>query len=204
MYLVALMTAFNWMSHGTQDIYPTFVKKGRAVPDTAIAIAVVYNIGAIIGGMVLGAYSERLGRRRTIMIAAAAGLVVVPFFVLSTAVGWLMLSSFLMQLCVQGAWGVIPAHLTEMSPDTIRGFYPGVTYQLGNLSPPSTCRSRRPSPSTRLSGGDGVDRNSRSGPGDCAERGRQGGQGHPVRQYRDPGAEHRGGGPGVVPAPTAS
>jgi SHS family lactate transporter-like MFS transporter len=133
-YLVALMTAFNWMSHGTQDIYPTFVKKGLGLsPDTAIAIAVVYNIGAIIGGMVLGAYSERLGRRRTIMIAAAAGLVVVPFFVLSTAVGWLMLSSFLMQLCVQGAWGVIPAHLTEMSPDTIRGFYPGVTYQLGNL-----------------------------------------------------------------------
>lgn len=133
-YLVALMTAFNWMSHGTQDIYPTFVKKGLGLsPDTAIAIAVVYNIGAIIGGMVLGAYSERLGRRRTIMIAAAAGLVVVPFFVLSTAVGWLMLSSFLMQLCVQGAWGVIPAHLTEMSPDKIRGFYPGVTYQLGNL-----------------------------------------------------------------------
>ncbi|MCI3275126.1 MFS transporter [Streptomyces cylindrosporus] len=133
-YLVALMTAFNWMSHGTQDVYPTFVKKGLGLsPDTAIAIAVVYNVGAIIGGALLGAYSERLGRRRTIMVAAAAGLVVVPFFVLSTTVGWLMLSSFLMQLCVQGAWGVIPAHLTEMSPDAIRGFYPGVTYQLGNL-----------------------------------------------------------------------
>ena len=133
-YLVALMTAFNWMSHGTQDVYPTFVKKGLGLsPDTAIAIAVVYNIGAIIGGMVLGAYSERLGRRRTIMVAAAGGLAVVPFFVLSTAVGWLMLSSFLMQVCVQGAWGVIPAHLTEMSPDAVRGFYPGVTYQLGNL-----------------------------------------------------------------------
>ena len=133
-YLVALMTAFNWMSHGTQDIYPTFVKKGLGLsPDTSIAIAVVYNIGAIIGGALLGAFSERLGRRRTIMIAAAGGLVVVPFFVLSTAVGWLMLSSFLMQMCVQGAWGVVPAHLTEMSPDAIRGFYPGVTYQLGNL-----------------------------------------------------------------------
>ncbi|MGW2233990.1 MFS transporter [Streptomyces sp. NPDC001759] len=133
-YLVALMTAFNWMSHGTQDVYPTFVKKGLGLsPDTAIAIAVVYNVGAMIGGSLLGAYSERLGRRRTIMIAAAAGLVVVPFFVLSTTAGWLMLSSFLMQVCVQGAWGVIPAHLTEMSPDAIRGFYPGVTYQLGNL-----------------------------------------------------------------------
>ncbi|WP_458248042.1 MFS transporter [Streptomyces sp. MAI_2237] len=133
-YLVALMTAFNWMSHGTQDVYPTFVKKGLGLsPDTAIAIAVVYNIGAMIGGSLLGAYSERLGRRRTIMVAAAAGLVVVPFFVLSTTAGWLMLSSFLMQVCVQGAWGVIPAHLTEMSPDAVRGFYPGVTYQLGNL-----------------------------------------------------------------------
>ncbi|GAA3776822.1 MFS transporter [Streptomyces coacervatus] len=133
-YLVALMTAFNWMSHGTQDVYPTFVKKGLGLsPDTAISIAVVYNIGAIIGGTLLGAYSEKLGRRRTIMVAAAGGLAVVPFFVLSTAVGWLMLSSFLMQMCVQGAWGVIPAHLTEMSPDAIRGFYPGVTYQLGNL-----------------------------------------------------------------------
>jgi SHS family lactate transporter-like MFS transporter len=133
-YLVALMTAFNWMSHGTQDVYPTFVKKGLGLSaDTSIAIAVVYNVGAIIGGSLLGAYSEKLGRRRTIMIAATAGLVVVPFFVLSTTVGWLMLSSFLMQVCVQGAWGVIPAHLTEMSPDAIRGFYPGVTYQLGNL-----------------------------------------------------------------------
>ncbi|MEU8976021.1 MFS transporter [Streptomyces monashensis] len=133
-YLVALMTAFNWMSHGTQDIYPTFVKKGLGLAaDTSIAIAVVYNLGAVVGGVLLGAYSEKLGRRRTIMIAAAAGLVVVPFFVLSTTVGWLMLSSFLMQVCVQGAWGVIPAHLTEMSPDAIRGFYPGVTYQLGNL-----------------------------------------------------------------------
>ncbi|MER8008259.1 MFS transporter [Streptomyces sp. NPDC094149] len=133
-YLVALMTAFNWMSHGTQDVYPTFVKKGLGLsPDTAIAIAVVYNVGAMIGGSLLGAYSERLGRRRTIMVAAAAGLVVVPFFVLSTTAGRLMLSSFLMQVCVQGAWGVIPAHLTEMSPDAIRGFYPGVTYQLGNL-----------------------------------------------------------------------
>jgi MFS transporter, SHS family, lactate transporter len=134
LYLVALMTAFNWMSHGTQDIYPTFVKKGLGLSaNTSIAIAVVYNIGAIIGGVLLGAYSERLGRRRTIMIAATAGLIVVPFFTLSTMVGWLMLSSFLMQVCVQGAWGVIPAHLTELSPDKIRGFYPGVTYQLGNL-----------------------------------------------------------------------
>lgn len=133
-YLVLLMTAFNFMSHSTQDIYPTFLKKGLGMtPGTVMAIAIVYNIGAIVGGMVLGAYSERLGRRRTIMIVAGAGILVLPLFVLSTTLGLLLLSSFLMQVCVQGAWGVIPAHLTEMSPDEIRGFYPGVTYQLGNL-----------------------------------------------------------------------
>ncbi|MEU6174529.1 MFS transporter [Streptantibioticus parmotrematis] len=133
-YLVLLMTAFNLMSHGTQDVYPTFVKKGLGMSaDTSIVIAIVYNIGAMIGGPLLGAYSERLGRRRTVMIAAAAGVLVVPLFALSTTAGWLAFSSFLMQLCVQGAWGVIPAHLSELSPDAIRGFYPGVTYQLGNL-----------------------------------------------------------------------
>jgi SHS family lactate transporter-like MFS transporter len=133
-YLVLLMTAFNLMSHGTQDVYPTFIKKGLGMsPNTATLIAIVYNIGAIIGGMVLGAYSERLGRRRTIAWTAGLGILVVPFFALSTSAGMLALSSFLMQFAVQGAWGVIPAHLTELSPDAIRGFYPGVTYQLGNL-----------------------------------------------------------------------
>lgn len=137
-YLILLMTAFNWMSHGTQDIYPTFLKAhddGGAGLSTATAtwIAVAYNVGAMIGGIVFGTLSERLGRRRTIVIAAVLGLPVVPIFALSTTAGFLVLGSFLMQVCVQGAWGVIPAHLTEMSPDTIRGFYPGVTYQLGNL-----------------------------------------------------------------------
>ncbi|MDQ2884256.1 MAG: MFS transporter [Actinomycetota bacterium] len=133
-YLVALMTAFTWMSHGTQDIYPTFLREGLHVGvNTAIGIAVIYNIGAIIGGTLLGGYSERLGRRRTIILAATLGLPVAPLFALSATVGWLALGAFLMQVCVQGAWGVIPAHLTELSPDAIRGFYPGVTYQLGNL-----------------------------------------------------------------------
>ena len=133
-YLVLLMTAFNLMSHGTQDVYPTFIKKGLGMtPDTAIAIAIVYNIGAMIGGPLAGAYSERFGRRRIIVIAAVVGLPVVPLFAFSEQAGWLALGSFLMQLCVQGAWGVVPAHLNELSPDKIRGFYPGVTYQLGNL-----------------------------------------------------------------------
>jgi SHS family lactate transporter-like MFS transporter len=133
-YLILLMTAFNWLSHGTQDVYPTFLKEGLHFSgDAALGIAVVYNIGAIIGGTLAGGLSQRFGRRRTIVLAALLGLPIVPLFVLSTQAAWLCLGSFLMQMCVQGAWGVIPAHLTELSPDEIRGFYPGVTYQLGNL-----------------------------------------------------------------------
>ncbi len=137
-YLVLLMTAFNWMSHGTQDIYPTFlsaVDNGGAGLSSATAkwIAVVYNIGAIIGGLVFGSLSQKYGRRYTIIFCALLGLPIVPLFAYSTTAAMLCLGSFLMQLVVQGAWGVIPAHLTELSPDAIRGFYPGVTYQLGNL-----------------------------------------------------------------------
>ena len=137
-YLVLLMTAFNWMSHGTQDVYPTFLKateNGGAGLSAATAswIAVIYNIGAMIGGIVFGSLSERFGRRYTIAFCAVLGLPIVPLFAFSSTAATLCLGSFLMQVCVQGAWGVIPAHLTEMSPDSIRGFYPGVTYQLGNV-----------------------------------------------------------------------
>ena len=138
-YLVLLMTAFNWMSHGTQDIYPTFLKAtehGGAglAASTATWIAVIYNCGAIIGGLTFGTLSERLGRRHTIIFAAVLALPLIPIFAFAGhGAAMLALGAFLMQLMVQGAWGVIPAHLTELSPDAIRGFYPGVTYQLGNL-----------------------------------------------------------------------
>jgi SHS family lactate transporter-like MFS transporter len=137
-YLVVLMTAFNWMSHGTQDIYPTFLSAtedhGAGLSSvTARWIAVIYNIGAITGGLIFGTLSQRFGRRYTIAFCALMGLPIVPLFAYSHSAAMLCLGSFLMQLVVQGAWGVIPAHLTEMSPDAIRGLYPGVTYQLGNL-----------------------------------------------------------------------
>lgn len=136
-YLIALMTAFNWMSHGTQDVYPTFLKAtdddgaGLAASE-ATWIAVIYNVGAIIGGLIAGALSERYGRKVIIIACALLALPIVPLFAYSTTAGSLALGSFLMQMMVQGAWGVIPAHLSELSPDEIRGFYPGVTYQLGN------------------------------------------------------------------------
>jgi SHS family lactate transporter-like MFS transporter len=137
-YLILLMTAFNWMSHGTQDVYPTFLKAtdqgGPGLSEsTALTIAVIYNIGAIIGGLTFGTLSERFGRRYTIAFCAVLGLPIVPLFAYSNTAAMLCLGAFLMQVVVQGAWGVIPAHLTEMSPDAVRGFYPGVTYQLGNV-----------------------------------------------------------------------
>jgi len=137
-YLVALMTAFNWMSHGTQDVYPTFLTStgnhGAGLSSVTVKwIVVVYNVGAIIGGLFFGTLSQRFGRRYTVAFCAVLALPIVPIFAYSRTAAMLCLGAFLMQLFVQGAWGVIPAHLTEMSPDAIRGLYPGVTYQLGNL-----------------------------------------------------------------------
>jgi MFS transporter, SHS family, lactate transporter len=133
-YAVLLMTAFNFFSHGTQDLYPTFLQVQHGFgPHEVGLIAVVYNIGAIIGGVSFGSLSERFGRRRIIIIAAALSLLVLPLWAFATSGLWLAVGAFLMQITVQGAWGIIPVHLNELSPDEARGTFPGFTYQLGNL-----------------------------------------------------------------------
>jgi MFS transporter, SHS family, lactate transporter len=133
-YAVLLMTAFNFFSHGTQDLYPTFLQVQHSFsPHEVGLIAVVYNIGAIIGGVAFGSPSERFGRRRIIVLASTLSLVVLPVWAFSTTAVWLAVGAFLMQIMVQGAWCVIPVHLNELSPDEARGTFPGVTYQLGNL-----------------------------------------------------------------------
>ena len=133
-YVVALMTAFNFFSHGTQDLYPTFLQAQRRLRSDAVSLlAIVANIGAIIGGIWFGAYSQRVGRRRAIITAALLALPVIPLWAFSTTPFLLGAGAFLIQLAVQGAWGVVPAHLNELSPEEVRGTFPGFAYQLGNL-----------------------------------------------------------------------
>ncbi|HTR16944.1 MAG TPA: MFS transporter [Acetobacteraceae bacterium] len=133
-HAVLLMTAFNFFSHGTQDIYPRFLQAGHHITGWALtAIAVTYNIGAILGGLVFGTVSEWIGRRRAIGLAALLALPVVPLWAFTGNPLLIGAGAFLMQFAVQGAWGVVPAHLNELSPPEIRATFPGLTYQLGNL-----------------------------------------------------------------------
>jgi SHS family lactate transporter-like MFS transporter len=134
LYAVLLMTAFNFFSHGTQDIYPNFLKvQHHYDAHGAGTIAIIYNIGAILGGWTFGIWSQRLGRRRTIVIAALLAVPVAYLWAFSTTFTMLAVGAFLMQFCVQGAWGVIPAHLNELSPPNARATFPGTVYQLGNF-----------------------------------------------------------------------
>ncbi|HWY25544.1 MAG TPA: MFS transporter [Nevskia sp.] len=132
--MIVLMTAFNFLSHGTQDLYPTFLEVQHHLPTATVGlIAIIYNIGAIIGGTTFGALSQRLGRRRTIVLAALLVLPIIPLWAFSSGVLGLTLGAFLIQIMVQGAWGVVPVHLNERSPERVRGTLPGFVYQLGNL-----------------------------------------------------------------------
>jgi MFS transporter, SHS family, lactate transporter len=133
-FLVVLMFAFNSFSHGSQDLYPTFLQKDHKFsPQTVGLIAIVANLGALLGGIIFGSWSEKIGRRRAILIAALLSLPIIPLWAYSHSVPMLALGGFLMQFMVQGAWGVVPAHLNELSPAAVRGTFPGFAYQLGNL-----------------------------------------------------------------------
>ena len=134
LYAIVLMTCFNFYSHGTQDLYPLMLGAQRGFSTGTIStIAVIYNIGAICGGLLFGSLSSRIGRRRSIALAAALSLAVLPFWSYSSTPVALAIAAFAMQFMVQGAWGVVPVHLNELSPEGIRGTFPGVVYQLGNL-----------------------------------------------------------------------
>jgi SHS family lactate transporter-like MFS transporter len=133
-FLVVLMFAFNSFSHGSQDLYPTFLQKDHHFTPRIVGfIAIIANLGALLGGIVFGTWSEKIGRRKAIVIAALLAIPVIPLWAYSHTVPMLALGGFVMQFMVQGAWGVIPAHLNELSPPAVRGTFPGFAYQLGNF-----------------------------------------------------------------------
>ncbi|MGA3326396.1 MAG: MFS transporter [Terriglobia bacterium] len=133
-YIVLLTTVMNCISHGTQDLYPTLLQQQRHFsPQTTALIVMISMVGAIAGGLVFGHYSDRAGRRRAMLTAVILAILMIPAWVLSSTIALIVPAVFLMQFMVQGAWGVIPVHLNELSPGELRGFFPGFAYQLGVL-----------------------------------------------------------------------
>ena len=133
-YLVLMMTAITCLSHGTQDLYPDFLKTVHKFSNSVVSnVAILYNVGAILGALVIGHYSDRLGRRFAIILALAICALSIPLWAFGSTIVMLALGSFAMQFGVQGAFGVIPAHLNELSPASVRSLFPGVVYQLGVL-----------------------------------------------------------------------
>jgi MFS transporter, SHS family, lactate transporter len=134
LYLLAFMTMMMFASHGTQDMYPTFLQRdwGMGAPERAV-ITAISMLGAIVGGILVGHFSDRWGRRAAIIAAFALGVVVIPLWAYAPNTKLLVVGAFLMQFAVQGAWGVIPAHLAELTPDRVRAFLPGFAYQSGGV-----------------------------------------------------------------------
>jgi SHS family lactate transporter-like MFS transporter len=133
-YLVVLMMCFNLFSHGSQDLYPTFLKEQHHFDTRTVAwLTITLNLGAIVGGLFFGSWSERIGRRRAIVTAALLALPAIPLWAFGGSVILLGVGVFLLQVMVQGAWGVVPVHLNELSPDAVRATLPGFAYQGGNL-----------------------------------------------------------------------
>ena len=134
LYIAVLMMAMNLVAHGSQDMYPTFLERqwGFGV-GTRSMITAVSMVGAIVGGTLFGLMSDRAGRRRAMITALSLSLLVIPLWAFAPSVPLLIAGAFFMQFLVQGSWGVVPAHLAELSPDSVRGFLPGFGYQTGVL-----------------------------------------------------------------------
>ncbi len=133
-YLVFLMMMMNFVSHGTQDMYPTLLKRAWHFSPQKVAVVTAFTmVGAMIGGLFFGLLSDRFGRRRSMIAALFCAIFVIPLWALSPSLVVLLMGGFMMQFMVQGAWGIIPAHLSELSPDSVRGFLPGFAYQCGVL-----------------------------------------------------------------------
>jgi len=132
LYLVVLMAMMNFVSHGTQDMYPTFLERDWGFsPERRAVVTMIGNVGAIIGGILFGHYSDRMGRRKAIALALVLAIVTIPLWAYAPSIPLLVVGAFVMQFMVQGAWGVIPAHINELSPSSVRGFLPGFAYQCG-------------------------------------------------------------------------
>ncbi|MBW8755261.1 MAG: MFS transporter [Sphingomonadales bacterium] len=134
LYLIVLMTAFNFFSHGTQDLYPTFLQKQHGFDThTTGTLTMIMNVGALTGALIFGPLSQTIGRRRAIMGASVLALPIIPLWSYANTLTLLALGGFLIQVSVQGAWAVVPAYLNELSPPSVRAMFPGFVYQLGNL-----------------------------------------------------------------------
>ncbi len=134
LYLIVLMALFNSFSHGTQDLYPTFLQKQRGYGTHLTSlIAIVMNLGAITGAMICGTFSEKLGRRRMIALGCGVALLALPLWLWAPSPALLAVGAFMMQAGVQGCWAMVPAHLNELAPPAARALFPGFVYQLGNL-----------------------------------------------------------------------
>jgi len=141
LYLTLLMTLMNFASHGTQDLYPSFLEQQRHLSKTQVAdVVIICNIGAILGGIAFGFLSDQRGRRYGMALAFILAAFLIPLWSSGPNTVLLTLGGFLMQFMVQGAWGIIPAHINELSPDTVRGFLPGFAYQCGVLLAANSAR----------------------------------------------------------------
>ena len=133
-YLIVLMALLNMFSHGSQDVYPTFLKLQKHFDTHLVSLlTIVLNLGALVGGLAFGAWSERVGRRRAMVVSALLALPAIPLWSYGGSLLLLAIGAFWIQVAVQGAWGVVPGYLNELSPDDVRGTLPGFAYQLGNL-----------------------------------------------------------------------